>query len=163
DVLKGKKSTWICCKSQTLAPLSSTEDESSQETTTKEMFKQLLGKIAGLEAAVTFNGDVIEEIRTAFDSLKKENLILKRETDKLRMEVEKLKGEIWHNKKSNKCIKISCRCFRKKEECNVRNERQTRDNPGSTETGSQRETRRCEGKTDSNTKRSKAMSCLLFQ
>ncbi|KAK9873186.1 hypothetical protein WA026_021419, partial [Henosepilachna vigintioctopunctata] len=93
DVLKGKKSTWICCKCQTLAPLSSTEDESSQEyhveienmkkkvrqrksllqvenePTTKEMLKQLFGKIAGLEAAVTFNADVIEEIRTAFDSL----------------------------------------------------------------------------------------------
>ncbi|KAK9883238.1 hypothetical protein WA026_001427 [Henosepilachna vigintioctopunctata] len=87
----------------------STEDESSQEDdvevenmkkkvrqrksmlqvengqATKEMFKQLLGKIAGL--------DVIEEIRTAFDSLKKDNQILKRENDKLRMEVGKLKGE----------------------------------------------------------------------
>ncbi|KAK9876522.1 hypothetical protein WA026_013896 [Henosepilachna vigintioctopunctata] len=71
------------------------------------MFKQLLGKIAGLEAAVTFNGDVIEEIRTAFDSLKKENQILKRETDKLRMEVEKFKGEFCTIKNQTNASKLA--------------------------------------------------------
>ncbi|KAK9886289.1 hypothetical protein WA026_015800 [Henosepilachna vigintioctopunctata] len=64
------------------------------EPTTKEMFKQLLEKIAGLEAAITFNEDVIEEIRTAFDSLKKDNRTLKKESDKLRVEVEKLNGVV---------------------------------------------------------------------
>lgn len=101
DLLKKKNCKWTCPKCKEDGDSSSEEEISSDEEekekaslSTKTMFKTLLKKVEDLEAALTFNGGLIEDMRMSLEDIKKENKGLRKQNEKLSNDLSLLQKEV---------------------------------------------------------------------